>query len=931
MEDSPLATSRLTSSSQAALRHAYAWAETHEPVQEKRASEAMSDMPRITSRGLLVGILRSHAGTDSSELRQLLEHFDVPVSVLERDLGLDTVAASKRERPSVPLERMALDAEANAILQRGHELADAFNPMPERLLRLKDMFGGVLLEVPNAGRSTLERHLSGGRPSFEEVASSYPDYLAYVAEDASRTLRTFLRERFPYEPAARSGPRVASYSADHGTGRDMVGIGAEVDAFAYLMSAKTLQPPLAVGLFGDWGSGKSFFLESLRQRIYKITDDARATGAPQRDMSIFKHVVQIEFNAWHYVEGDLWASLVEHIFRNLKTHPRDEPSLLRKRQEHYIAKLEAMRRVKQNVQGRGDRLADELEVKRRQVEALREERDATIEKLAEYEARDAVSAIELSENDKARFREALSSLGLDETYRSAQEYLNAFAAARSILANGTTLTAALRYRGWRWSGWLIVLVVGLPFGVTWSLSMMEADVLTNALTTIAATAGGAIAMLQEASTWLGTKVGQLEKAQLELEARRHEKEAEYAREIERLERAYTEHQAEYERAQAESAELASRLAELELALKRLTPGQVLNDFIRERVGSREYQSRLGVAALIRQDFDQLAELVREQNEHYIETDTGTPTSQEMRFNRIVLYVDDLDRCPPSRVVAVLQAVHLLMAFDLFVVVVAVDARWLSRSLQEYYATLLSPDPIANQATPQDYLEKIFQIPFWIMPLGEQARGRIVRGLLSPSLARATSHDAAPSTEASERSGGDGGTTERGDAPEAHLPDPMEARTDPSPAALELLPSELAFMEELEPLLGETPRSIKRFVNMYRLMKVMYLDATTEGADSGTSPTDSEKVLFLLAISTGLPSSVSVVLGRLRSAEPTATLEELTIELGDAGSERIADEMSTLRSWLQRRPPWKTLEAASIVEWIVPVARFSFTRSWVASR
>jgi hypothetical protein len=36
------------------------------------------------------------------------------------------------------------------------------------------------------------------------------------------------------------------------------------------------------------------------------------------------------------------------------------------------------------------------------------------------------------------------------------------------------------------------------------------------------------------------------------------------------------------------------------------------------------------------------------------------------IDRIVLYVDDLDRCPPPRVVEVLEAVHLLLAGRLFV-------------------------------------------------------------------------------------------------------------------------------------------------------------------------------------------------------------------------------------------------------------------------
>ena len=48
----------------------------------------------------------------------------------------------------------------------------------------------------------------------------------------------------------------------------------------------------------------------------------------------------------------------------------------------------------------------------------------------------------------------------------------------------------------------------------------------------------------------------------------------------------------------------------------------------------------------------------------------------------MLYIDDLERCEPDQVVQVLQAVHLLLAMELFVVVVGVDPRWLLRSLQE---------------------------------------------------------------------------------------------------------------------------------------------------------------------------------------------------------------------------------------------------------
>lgn len=60
---------------------------------------------------------------------------------------------------------------------------------------------------------------------------------------------------------------------------------------------------------------------------------------------------------------------------------------------------------------------------------------------------------------------------------------------------------------------------------------------------------------------------------------------------------------------------------------------------------------------------------------------------------MILYIDDLDRCPPAKVLEVLEAVHLLLALELFVVVVGVDPRWLQRSLRHQYRDLVtSGDP-----------------------------------------------------------------------------------------------------------------------------------------------------------------------------------------------------------------------------------------------
>ena len=107
------------------------------------------------------------------------------------------------------------------------------------------------------------------------------------------------------------------------------------------------------------------------------------------------------------------------------------------------------------------------------------------------------------------------------------------------------------------------------------------------------------------------------------------------------------------------------------------------------------------------------------------------------IDRIVLYIDDLDRCPGERVVRVLEAIHLLLAFELFAVVVGVDIRWAARSLAEKYPLHLSAgvfeghsgNPAFARAgdgvSALDYLGKIFQIPFWLPPMEEDASRNMI--------------------------------------------------------------------------------------------------------------------------------------------------------------------------------------------------------------
>ena len=192
----------------------------------------------------------------------------------------------------------------------------------------------------------------------------------------------------------------------------------------------------------------------------------------------------------------------------------------------------------------------------------------------------------------------------------------------------------------------------------------------------------------------------------------------------------------------DKAAIASAVhAELKKKAAELTVGGMLTDFLSERRASLDYRKRLGPITTAYEDLRKLEELTDAYNAERRPSDD--PPGPNDPPNRIVLYIDDLDRCPPKRVVEVLEAVHLLLAFKLFVVIVAVDTRWLTESLSTALPiSQKEEDAEGKAATAIDYLEKIFQIPFWIEPLDDDGRQSLMRGLLLPSVAVPTDDGAA---------------------------------------------------------------------------------------------------------------------------------------------------------------------------------------------
>ncbi|MEA2554613.1 MAG: hypothetical protein QOJ65_2789, partial [Fimbriimonadaceae bacterium] len=163
----------------------------------------------------------------------------------------------------------------------------------------------------------------------------------------------------------------AAFANDETRGDDQLSLENEVQAFARLIASNNTSAPLAVGLFGSWGSGKSFFMKMLYDHIDAISKRAKKKEAP----GYYANIIQIQFNAWHYMDSVLWASIVGHIFDDLKRQVGTEVVEINR------ATLDKQRQVAESV-----------------LETARNEQKNAASRLAE--SKDTLQAAQVSLNDR---------------------------------------------------------------------------------------------------------------------------------------------------------------------------------------------------------------------------------------------------------------------------------------------------------------------------------------------------------------------------------------------------------------------------------------------------------------------------------------------------------------------------------------------------
>jgi hypothetical protein len=702
--------------------------------------------------------------------------------------------------------------------------------------------------------------------------------------------------------------------SDQPTEKDLLGWEEDVETLAALMAASATEPPLAIAVLGEWGSGKSSMMAQLRRRVQQLADLSRNNLG----LSFFAaNIRQVSFNAWHYSDDRLWTGLVEHLFEELATDPAT---------------------------GEAPESATDTADKR---DRLRTARD-------ELRVDDARLTRDLTAASAARPSGLLQALG------------SPIAGARLLATAARQLFREARAQVMLLISWALIAVAAY---VIWQFYRAQ---LASIIAAVGALAAPLLMVWRRLQAWHRQGAILTDRVRLYLERQRRQ-------------------------ARAQAAELTAQLAELDAAVR-------LSAFLGERAQPATYQAYRGLLGQVHRDLSQLDSDLRAARKQWLANPNPTPP-----LERIVLYIDDLDRCPPERVVEVLAAVQLMLALPLFIVVVAVDPRWLLASLRHHYRELFAQEatsvlPQADElASPLDYLDKIFQIPFAVSPLSGTAASTYLAALLSPDLKTLTattppSHDerrpvpptptSIPRTTTSSADGGfttaqqpvmaeTSGSTRGGPPPDptpapaaALRPSPpsqtLERSTSRSdddshdivgispptvaadqhvipdlrPSGLHLRSVETEFMSRLGPLLP-TPRSAKKLANLYRLVRIGIHDQDIAAFIANDSY---QVVQILLAILVGTSATSSTIFTAILDATSGDLVEFLcddracdddamNVPASDWAAaaperRRVADTLRRIR--IESAKP-VTTSLSDYKQWCPRLARYSFhTRTLIVA-
>ena len=402
---------------------------------------------------------------------------------------------------------------------------------------------------------------------------------------------------------------------DRPFGADLLRIDSEVDAMAHLFAlcdddvnkdGDSGRATFALGLFGRWGSGKSFFIERLKKKIKALSNSNDSS-----ESLYCNEIISIDFNAWHYNEANIWASLVHHIFNTLQKHFH----VLEKEKEfkNLIRQLEISQERREQL----NKIIGDKKTEKKDLESTINGKEKEIESTIDKEMKSISSLPErLALNTKARDKllgllpqvSNILDLPTEEMNRQLQdgkqnatELLTVLKESGAMVGRGQIISKTILRSGLSkgfilTAGIVLLVYFGLP---VW---LDNRDLWNQLLTET----GQVIALLTPTLIWLRdnlTKSSNLFSQVAGVEAMLRE---DIRTEEKQKNKALITLRMKQKRLTSDIADISEKKDQLDMEIQGLTSklddlgsAESLVDYINDRASSDDYRSQLGILALVR--------------------------------------------------------------------------------------------------------------------------------------------------------------------------------------------------------------------------------------------------------------------------------------------------------------------------------------------
>lgn len=623
-------------------------------------------------------------------------------------------------------------------------------------------------------------------------------------------------------PGARNGnetgtPRPVKkakiFAADLPLGEDALGLEAGLRPLAELAVHRDTETPLTIGLLGRPGSGKSFALAKLLARIGALSN----AGPSRANDAFLSPIATLEIDALGLTDAqplvalasalyDALASSFPELAREAAHAVRDPQVVAREAAEQLDIgrrRLDTERQNLAELESRRARLTETIlfEQPGSQIDAYARANRAKIESQLEGFgiAGDAI------QNYKSMLRDIIESGGTSARLDAALRSFWAFKGQTRLLVTAALLILlgfgcdAASIHQAVWLAWLRGANAAFVPTAAW----LQANVAGLQILKQIAFAGAALAIatnLWRSGRFLGPFFRGARLLAAEVASRRRDLDSLYAHQMRRVDALA----ADVELIGRRAAEADRRAARAGVA--RVDHQAEPSPFAILTPKSQAERFFVAISAAIQRGWR-----------------AYDPVSATPLPHRILVALDNVDCLPQTEASALIDAVRRAFDHAGFITLIAVDPARL--------AAAPSAEPSQN---PKAALEKWVQVPFRI---GTGLDDKHYTALVEAALGRP---EATPL---------EGGRQEKDVQAEI-----SPAKSPPAPLDWSVSAEESGLLTALAPLAGQSPRAIKRFVNLYRIARAQ-------------APEDKGILGFMLALDQGgSPAEIAMVEKALATAD-----------------------------------------------------------------